>query len=117
MILVGQSGLKPVNQYMFCDAFFPGQSLLKEWCKYRYGIFPEDGQFGDMLYPATYKEGNISLPSQGCVEKNPLCPLGQRYNRAAPTKQNLLCMGQSAIETVLNHHDFQVASRMILKVE
>ena len=85
-----------------------GQSLVKEWCKYRYGVFPEDGFDGDRLYPAFYKEGNVSLASHGCLEKNPLCPLGQRYNRDAPTKQNLLCMGQSAIETVLNHPDFQV---------
>ena len=60
-----------------------------------------------MLYPATYKEGNISLPSQGCVEKNPLCPLGQRYNRAAPTKQNLLCNRQAALEMMLNHPDLK----------
>ena len=33
--------------------------------------------------------------------------LGQLYNRAAPTKQNLLCDEQSAIEVVLNHKDFQ----------
>ena len=88
--------------------FISGQSLVKEWCKYRYGVFPEDGFEGDRLYPAFYKEGNVSLASHGCLEKNPLCPLGQRYNRDAPTKQNLLCMGQSAIETVLNHPDFQV---------
>ena len=29
------------------------------------------------------------------------------YNRAAPTKQNLLCAETSAIETILNHPDFQ----------
>lgn len=81
--------------------------LLKEWCKYRYGIFPETGFNGDRVYPKTYKEGNTTLASQGCLQQDVLCPLGQLYNRAAPTKQNLLCDEQSAIEVVLNHKDFQ----------
>ena len=81
--------------------------MLKEWCKYRYGIFPENGFTGDSLYPTTYQEGNTTLASQGCLQQDILCPLGQLYNRAAPTKQNLLCEEQSAIEVVLNHKDFQ----------
>ena len=28
------------------------------------------------------------------------------YDRFSPTKQNLLCNGQSALETILNHQDF-----------
>ena len=28
------------------------------------------------------------------------------YDRFSPTKQNLLCNGQSALETILNHEDF-----------
>ena len=47
------------------------------------------------------------MASRGCVQQDVLCPLGQVYNRVAPTKQNLLCNEQSGIETVLNHADFQ----------
>lgn len=86
---------------------FLGQVLLKEWCKYRYGIFPENGFPGDKHYPEAYQEGNKTLANRGCVQQDVLCPLGQVYNRVAPTKQNLLCNEQSGIETVLNHADFQ----------
>ena len=90
--------------FLFC---FLGQVLLKEWCKYRYGIFPENGFPGDKHYPEAYQEGNKTLANRGCVQQDVLCPLGQVYNRVAPTKQNLLCNEQSGIETVLNHQDFQ----------
>ena len=51
--------------------------MLKEWCKYRYGIFPENGFTGDSLYPTTYQEGNTTLASQGCIQQDILCPLGE----------------------------------------
>ena len=61
-----------------CSSFiFPGQVMLKEWCKYRYGIFPENGFTGDSLYPTTYQEGNTTLASQGCIQQDILCPLGE----------------------------------------
>ena len=71
--------------------------MLKEWCKFRYGIFPENGFSGDNLYPDVYQEGNNTLASKGCVQQDVLCPHGQVYNRAAPTKQNLLCAETSGI--------------------
>lgn len=54
------------------------------------------------------KEGNATLASQGCAQRDPFCPLDQPYDRSAPTKQNLLCHGSSAIETILNHPDFWI---------
>ena len=51
-------------------------------------------------------EGNKTLNSRGCLQRSPLCPLGKPYNRDAPTKQNLLCNSESAIETIFNHQDF-----------
>ena len=53
--------------------------MLKEWCKYRYGIFPENGFTGDSLYPTTYQEGNTTLASQGCLQQDILCPLGKEH--------------------------------------
>ena len=35
-----------------------------------------------------------------------LCTSMNDYDRFSPTKQNLLCDGQSALETILNHEDF-----------
>lgn len=95
------------TQLIIFHCAFSGQVLLKEWCKYRYGIFPESGFSHDKLYPLTYPEGNNTIASKGCIQQDVVCPLGQVYNRAAPTKQNLLCNEQSAIETILNHPDFQ----------
>ena len=89
--------------------FIPGQSLLREWCKYRYGVFPESGfHGGDPLYPHVYNEGNVTLLNTGCLQEEPFCPLGQAYNRRAPTKQNLLCNERSAMEAILNHADFDL---------
>ena len=83
-----------------------GQILLSEWSKYRYGVFPETGFNGDQIYPRTSIEGNETLLNVGCPQPDPFCPLGQHYNRFSPTKQNLLCNGASAIETILSHPDF-----------
>ena len=99
--------------YNLLFSFNLGQSLLREWCKYRYGTFPEDGKNGDRLYPDTYMEGNKTLESQGCLQRTPLCPLAKPYNRDAPTKQNLLCNSESAIETMFNHHDFHSSWKAI----
>ncbi len=94
--------------YAIFHFLFPGKSLLREWCKYRYGVFPETGfSDGDRLYPHSYTEGNATKVNQGCDEdvRKPFCPLGQPYDRRAPTKQNLLCHETSAIETILAHED------------
>ena len=81
--------------------------MLREWAKYRYGVFPETGFEGDLQYPSTYKEGNVTLPTQGCPQRDPFCPQDQAYDSAAPTKQNLLCNGVSAMETILSSPDFK----------
>ncbi len=105
---------RKINSWFF-PIFFSGQILLKEWLKYRYGIFPETGFSGDPLYPEVYREGNTTFASKGCIQQDVVCPLGQVYNRAAPTKQNILCNEQSAIETVLNHADFQTTWEDVYK--
>jgi calcium-activated chloride channel regulator 3/4 len=35
-----------------------GRQLLREWIKYRYGVFDEVGYRSDELYPLTYNEAN-----------------------------------------------------------
>ena len=81
--------------------------MLREWSKYRYGVFPEIGFDNDDRYPSLYKEGNATLSTRGCLQRDPFCPQDSSYDRFAPTKQNLLCHGASAIETILNNQDFK----------
>jgi hypothetical protein len=45
---------------------FLADALLKTWCKYRYGVFEENGYFDDHYYPQSYAEGNQTLPNAGC---------------------------------------------------
>ena len=40
--------------------------LLKEWIKYRYGVFEEAGFEGDRIYPLKFVEGLQELENRGC---------------------------------------------------
>lgn len=73
----------------------------------RYGVFPEIGFENDPIYPSTYREGNLTLNTRGCPQRDPFCPQDLSYDRYAPTKQNLLCNGASAVETILNSSDLK----------
>jgi hypothetical protein len=85
-----------------------GSILLKEWAKYRYGVFEENGFPGDLLYPEMYSEGNATLNSTGCIENGTIfCPLTSSYNKNALTKQNILCNTQSAMEIIMDSTDFK----------
>ncbi|CAB4068963.1 unnamed protein product [Lepeophtheirus salmonis] len=83
-----------------------GQTLLREWAKYRYGVFPENGFKGDPLYPHMYADGNEMKFSSGCSNAQPFCSLNQTYDKYAPTKQNLLCEGQRSSQIINHHKDF-----------
>jgi hypothetical protein len=80
---------------------------LREWAKYRYGVFPEVGFDNDPRYPSVYREGNATLTTEGCAQRDPFCPVDAAYDRFAPTKQTILCHGASALETILNSADFK----------
>jgi len=82
--------------------------FVKEWAKYRYGVFEESGFLDDPLYPPVYMEGNLTVVNGGCVGKTEVfCPLQSPYNRIAPTKQNILCGGRSAWETIFDGDDLR----------
>ena len=82
--------------------------FVKEWSKYRYGVFEESGFTDDPAYPAVYLEGNLTVVNGGCVGKTEVfCPLQSPYNRIAPTKQNILCGGRSAWETIFDGDDLR----------
>ena len=72
--------------------------LARELTKLEFGVFEEAGLAGDPVYPDTYTTGRELITSVGCPEAGAggFCPLEAEYNSFAPTKQNVLCRGQSA---------------------
>jgi len=76
--------------------------------------FPERGFKGDMTYPAKFGDGNSTAISDACGRKGKdamiVCPLNAPYKRETPTKQTILCMGVSALETIM-------ADKVMKKVE
>ena len=76
--------------------------LSWELTKYEFGVFEEVGLPGDLVYPETYTTGGEPIKSIGCEQEDEedFCPLDAEYNRFAPTKQNVLCRGQSAASII-----------------
>lgn len=51
-----------------------GKELIKQWAKYRYGVFDEIGYAGDAVYPACYASDTTSHgDANGCSDK----PIGR----------------------------------------
>ncbi|QQP50939.1 Uncharacterized protein FKW44_012115, partial [Caligus rogercresseyi] len=40
--------------------------FVKEWIKYKYGVFEESGFPGDALYPLYSVEGEVRIKNEGC---------------------------------------------------
>ena len=81
---------------------------LTEAARWRFGVFSEVGSEGDAMYPANMTHGLDEQENAGCgVDElkagGGLCPL-INYNKAAATKQNLLCYEESARSTILNQY-------------
>ena len=79
---------------------------LVEAARWRFGVFSEVGAEDDAMYPANITHGLDELENVGCGAEDlktggGLCPL-INYNKAAATKQNLLCYEESARSTILN---------------
>ena len=79
--------------------------LAREWIRNSYGVFPETGFPEDPTYPSQYSDGLKTINNSGCPGQL-LCPTAN-YDRLAPTKQNLLCNGRSALEIMLENPDMQ----------
>ena len=45
------------------------EMLTKEWVKFKFGVFEEDGFPEDDLYPTYFKEGKSNLTNSGCNHK------------------------------------------------
>jgi len=87
------------------------EKIAKEWAKYQYGVFEESGFSHDPIYPPSYTEGNQTAVNTGCEGTVGLfCPRDGAYNKYAPTKQNVLCGGRSAWQTIYDSHDLREAA-------
>ena len=91
-----------------CNSPFPASELLREWLKYSFGVFEEVGGFpGDSIYKEEYRFGSETVTSQGCSgdvswSSEMFCPAQTSLNTLAPTKQNLLCRGQTARQVIFS---------------
>ena len=45
------------------------EMLTKEWVKYKFGVFAENGFSGDNLYPSSFMEGKLNITNSGCTNK------------------------------------------------
>ncbi|GFY73238.1 calcium-activated chloride channel regulator 2 [Trichonephila inaurata madagascariensis] len=59
------------------------KSLVKEWAKYRYGVFDESGFVGDELYPACY-----TIPGSDLIEVTDCSDKEVIYNFRKNSKEN-----------------------------
>ena len=64
----------------------------------RYGVFPETGFPNDPIYPTLYLKGEQALKNLGCPSFL-FCPRSM-VGSLAPTKQNQLCRGATALEVI-----------------
>merc|ERR1711874_367164 len=116
----GQQGLIINLPYSFLqknseNSEVKGQILAREWTKYESGVFSERGFKDDRLYPTTFSSGNVSQPSQGCIQNKSFwqfCPANEPYDRSSPTKQNLQCNTKSAAEIIAEKIEQRIKSRL-----
>lgn len=52
-------------------SLFSGRILVKEFAKYRYGVFDEQGYFNDPIYPMCFHDDqNKKVKITGCSDLN-----------------------------------------------
>jgi len=83
------------------------QEVLMATTRWYFGVFPEVGTEGDTMYPTSTTEGLTTSRNIGCSDASlalgrGLCSLSEEYDSGAATKQNLLCSGVSARQTILS---------------
>ena len=72
--------------------------LVDSLLKYQFGLFATHGQANDPKFPEKYSLGEQEI--ENC--KNEIYE-ETSYDALAPTKQNLLCNGQSPISIIRSH--------------
>ena len=74
----GQCGVQGLNIALPYPALTNNQTLdqttvdrmLKEWIKFRFGVFEENGFVGDQIYPMAYTEGEEQMSNVGCTNSS-----------------------------------------------
>ena len=69
--------------------------LVTEWTKLQFGVFSQSGHAQDPLYPLSFTTGNMTVDNTACQDLT--C---SSYDKFAPTKQNILCGGRSALAVI-----------------
>ncbi|CAL1270828.1 unnamed protein product [Larinioides sclopetarius] len=80
----GKSGLRIhiPEEFLSTKGTERAKSFVKEWAKYRYGVFDESGFAGDVLYPACYViPGSNSTRVTDCADKDVVYNLRQTSKR------------------------------------
>lgn len=129
----GEQGDQIYMSHGSMDNEFP-RNFVREWAKYRYGIFDEIGFRNDSIYPLCYVDNGVEYKSSGCLgASQQLCdaptdstqnnfsssiPGAEEFceehshNRYAPTKQNQMCNRKSSLAVILSHSDFNSANQL-----
>ncbi|CAL4063282.1 unnamed protein product [Meganyctiphanes norvegica] len=83
------------------------QQLLREWAKFRWGVFDEHGYENDPLFPATfYDPSSNELRPTSCLDiDRPFCSPDDHVPEA-PTKHNAQCGGRAAWDIIFQSQDF-----------
>lgn len=85
------------------------EQIVKEWFKYRYGVFDLNGFENDPLYPLCgAQEGQICNDAAMIEAKSSQnFPYGNiTHSRYFPSKHNFICHRQNPIDVILRHEDF-----------
>ena len=72
------------------------EQLLMEWTKLRFGVFEQSGFAEDPVYPESYTTGDTTHNTTGTCQ-DLFCPSQDKF---APTKQNIMCEGRSAMSVI-----------------
>ena len=76
-----------------------GRAMLREWLKYRFGVFEEAGFEGDRIYPLKFVEGLQELENRGCND-TVRCTVNKKHldhNKRHPLCCIQQCRSQSLI--------------------
>ncbi|CAL4115320.1 unnamed protein product [Meganyctiphanes norvegica] len=106
-IQLGDEMLRVTSNDSYAEA---AKQLLKQWVKFRWGVFDEYGYKNDVLYPATYRDpGSGVSRNNDCRRRGsemPFCDASDHIPEA-PTKHNAMCRGRSVWNIIEQSQDFR----------
>lgn len=64
----GEAGEQMYGAYTALERPAIGRELVREWAKYRYGVFDEVGYANDPIYPQCYRQERGAQEATGCSD-------------------------------------------------